>query len=136
MTFDEFTKKLGSSGEKVCEVLEAGADKAAVLAEIAKYNLAASRERVTLDKIYAQIGKLYCEGTQAQRLEELKRKTQDCLRNINDLEAKAQQLKKQCGGSTAHDTKGGTVLCRSCGAVNEAGSKYCKACAAKLDNES
>ncbi|HPE94704.1 MAG TPA: hypothetical protein PLT66_01375 [Bacillota bacterium] len=135
MTFDEFTKKLGSTGEKACEMLETGTEKAALLAEIAKYDVAAARERVTLEKIYAQIGKLYCDGVQPQRLESLKQKTSDCLKNINDLQAKAQQLKKQCGGGDKPGSKNGIVVCRSCGAVNEADSGFCRVCAAKLENE-
>ena len=89
MTFDELKTRIEApdAGGSDSEALTS-----AVMAMLSSYEQASARERVTLEKIFAEVGRCYCCGEE-ERARAFAGKAEDCRRRIAAMDAHCEEMR-------------------------------------------
>lgn len=96
LNFDELKDKVlataGTVAEKTAEFAKAAADKTVVLGKLTKLNTELAKERDTLRRTYAEIGRMYYEKHKDDAEEELQQAVADAEQSLKLLDAKKKQV--------------------------------------------
>ncbi len=124
MTFDELKTRIEApdAGGSDSEALTS-----AVMAMLSSYEQASARERVTLEKIFAEVGRCYCCGEE-ERARAFAGKAEDCRRRIAAMDAHCEEMRVLI----AFRATGKGSVCPQCGAANDGSTAWCRACGTLL----
>ena len=132
--FDDLTKTIAKSGAAVV-------DKAKEVTEIASATAAMEKEKVTLEKLYNNLGKKMFEEykeeliskfpEEVDKIEDSLRKIAEAKENINDK--KGTRICPACG----KEIPKGSSFCTSCGRrVTKSTSAFCPSCGKEVSKNS
>ena len=115
--FDKLSETLTNASKDVSQ-------KAKDLSGVAKLTMDIHTKEDQLQKMYAQIGKLYFESHKDDETTDYEQMSQikDTLATIEDMKKELNELK-------------GTKVCPRCGQEVKAADAYCKSCGAKLEDD-
>ena len=115
--FDKLSETLTNASKDVSQ-------KAKDLSGVAKLTMDIHTKEDQVQKMYAQIGKLYFESHKDDETTDYEQMSQikDTLATIEDMKKELNELK-------------GTKVCPRCGQEVKAADAYCKSCGAKLEED-
>ena len=144
-TISDFTKE---SGKIAKELFDKGYDKAKIFAESAKLNVELSNRKRILEKLYAELGKLYYAARNTEESERIKAvcvKIDEGKIAIEKLEAAIEAIrnadKAENEKNTSAEQNSKTdftieeIICTDCNAANKTTDEFCVACGRLLKKD-